>query len=127
MYQKIIIMGNLGADPEEKKTQSGIKMAKLRMAVNKKRKDETKTEWFNCLCFDKTADVALKYLKKGDRALIEGELWSREVTKDDGTKVKYTDLEVREIRLMGGGATSGGERFTAAPASQVPDEDDLPF
>lgn len=127
-FQKIIVMGNLGADPEERKTQSGIKMAKFRLAVNKKRKDETRTEWFNCLCFDKTADIALRYLKKGDQTLVEGELWSREVAKDDGTKARYTDLEVRDLRLIGGRGGSTGEKFSGVqPAAGVSDEDDILF
>lgn len=67
-------LGNLGADPEQKQTQSGTDLVRMSVAVNKKIKGEKHTTWINITIFDKfKIDYAMKYLRKGDRVFVEGE------------------------------------------------------
>jgi single-strand DNA-binding protein len=103
-FQKIIIMGNIGKDPELKQA-GGTAICNFPVAVSKSWKDESgdkqeKTEWFNIVAFRKTAEFAAKYLTKGRSVLIEGEMQTRSWEKD-GQKHYRTELIAGEIRFAG--------------------------
>lgn len=100
MYQKVIVIGNVGGDPEMRGNGSGKEFCSFSVAANEKWKDangekQERTEWFNCTAFDKSADIADKYLRKGHLVTVEGKL--RTTKKDE----KYfTNLIVDRIVLM---------------------------
>ena len=139
-YQIVIIEGNLGRDPESRKAQSsGKSVCKFSVAVSDKSGGNEHTEWFNAVCFDKTADVADRYLKKGSKVLLEGRLKTDEYEKD-GEKKRFTSLLVSRLTLIDGAKNSndnGGGRDRDEPTTPprdmktrapVQDDDDgLPF
>ena len=111
---KVILVGNLGADPELKYTQSGAAMTSLSIATTSSRKDregnwQEKTEWHRVKVFGKTAETAGKYLSKGRQVYIEGHLEYGSYDKD-GVKHYTTDIICDEMQMLGGGdgARSGG-------------------
>ncbi len=91
---KVMLIGNLGKDPEVKSTQNGEKIANLTLATSEKWKDrdggtQEKTEWHRVVIFGKQAEIAEKYLSKGRKVLIEGQLRTRKWT-DNNNQEKYT-------------------------------------
>jgi len=109
-YNKVIIMGNLGKDPETRIAASGKAVAKFPVAVNGRKGGEDTVEWFNCVCFDKTAELAQEYLKKGSGALVEGELQTSKYEKD-GEEKRYTELVARNITFVGAKADEAKAPF----------------
>lgn len=105
-FNKVILAGNVGKDPEIKTLQSGVKLASFSLATSKKWKDDggeqhEKTEWHNCTAWRKLADIVEKYVKKGDALLIEGEI-VYETSEKDGKKSYFTKINVGELRMLGG-------------------------
>ncbi len=91
---KVMLIGNLGRDPEVRSTQSGDKVANLSIATSERWSDrdgnrQEKTEWHRVVIFGKVAEVAERYLKKGSKVLIEGKLQTRKWTDQTGAE-KYT-------------------------------------
>jgi single-strand DNA-binding protein len=147
---KVMLIGNVGAEPEIRTTGAGTKIAKVSLATNRTFADRSgqqqdKTEWHRLTFWDKLAEVVERYVHKGDRLYIEGRLEYSQ-TQDDQGNVKYwTDIVVREMVMLGaggpgggsGGGTGGGGGFERGAGSQAPDEprdsgpfdsdDDLPF
>ena len=104
---KVFLLGNLGKDPEVKYTPSGMCVAKFSLATNERQKDrdgnwQDKTEWHNCVAFQKTAEIAGEYLKKGSTVFIEGSLrtssWD---DKDSGQKKYRTEILVNNLVMCG--------------------------
>src|SRR5438270_2294246 len=141
-FNKIILVGNLGRDPELRYTPQGTPVCSFTMATNERRKDragETQdvTTWFKVTLWGRQAETASQYLTKGRPVYIEGRLRVEEWTDRDG-KPRYT-LEVHgtDMQFIGGGGGGGGrfdetnaERAPAGePASQQVEatEDDVPF
>lgn len=137
-YQIVIIQGNLGKEPEVRYAKSGKAVCKFSVAVGHKAGGEEHTEWFNAVCFDKTAEIAGQYLKKGSPVLLEGRLETKDYEKD-GEKKRFTSYLVSRVTLLGG-KQDGGPRDlpsrdepAAAPKSmatrpaKAADDDDLPF
>jgi len=145
---KVILIGNLGKDPEVRHLDNGAAVANFSIATTESYKDRNsgervdQTEWHNIVLWRGLAEVAEKYLKKGDSVYIEGKLRTRSWEKDGVTR--YTTEVVGDQMTMlgnkksdGGGQSSGyegnqGQSQAAAPAaSQTPDTnsemDDLPF
>ena len=132
--QKVQVIGNLGKDPEIKTFESGGKVCNFSIAANEKWKDkngETQehTEWFNVQLWDRLADVAEKYLRKGSQIYIEGKNRTRTYEKDGQTNY-ITEVVVHYLEMLG----SAPERTDAKPKpegtkKQDPEEgkDDLPF
>ena len=126
---KVIIVGNLGRDPEVRFTQGGAAVCNLSVAVGERVKKgeawEDHTEWFRVVVFGKTAENAGQYLQKGRQVYVEGKLRQREYEKD-GQKQRSTEVVADTLQWLGGGkGEGGGERAkTAAPTV---DPDDLPF
>ena len=112
---KVILLGNLGKDPELKYTPSGMAIARFTMATTDKVKDkdgnwQDRTEWHNLVAFQRTAEIAGQYLKKGNKAYIEGRLHSDSWDdKETGQKKYKTEVIINELVLIGGGQREGGE------------------
>jgi single-strand DNA-binding protein len=114
-YQRVIIMGNLGRDPEVRYAQSGKAVCTINVAVTERKDGET--EWFRVVAFDKTAETSSQYLKKGSQVCVEGRLRTREYEKD-GEKKKSVELIADRVVFVGAKRGDG-----AAPSA----EEDLPF
>lgn len=115
-FQKIIITGNLGADPETKTFDSGNSVTKFPVAVSesyKNRDGETvqETEWFNVVVWGKLAEVCEKYLEKGNQVLIEGKIKTRTYEDQNGDTKRFTELVASNLNMMGGShnESSGGD------------------
>jgi single-strand DNA-binding protein len=112
---KVILLGNLGKDPEVKYTPSGMAIARFTLATNERFKDkegnwQDKTEWHNLVAFQRTAEIVGEYLKKGRTVYIEGKLQSSSwEDKETGQKKYKTEIIVNDLVLIGGGQREGGE------------------
>src|SRR3954463_13402850 len=145
---KVILVGNLGKDPEVRRMTSGEPIVNLSLATSESWRDKAsgerkeKTEWHRVVIFNKNlADVAEKYLKKGAKVYIEGQLQTRKWTDKDGAEKYSTEVVLQNFRgeltmLDGrsgggeGGGFGGGSRGAGeAPASFQRDEmdDEIPF
>lgn len=113
------LLGNLGRDPEVRRTPSGMLVVTLRLATTRPRKGERKpedTDWHNVVLFDKLAEVAEKYLKKGQSVYIEGYMRTRKWQDKDGGTRYTTEVVGNDLQLMGGGHRDDHEH-EPAPAS----------
>jgi len=135
---KVILIGNLGKDPEVRSTPSGSKVANFSMATTERYKDKEgqqveKTEWHRIVMWRGLAEVAEKWLKKGSTICIEGKLTTRSWDDKSGKKLYTTEIIADNMQMLGG----KGEPFTPSRGSglentqnmelpPVPD-DDLPF
>lgn len=160
---KVILIGNLGRDPEVRYTPSGSAVCNVSLATtrNWKSKDsgerQEETEWHRVVFFDRLAEIAGEYLKKGRPVYVEGRLKTRKWTDKDGVEKYTTEIFATEMQLLGGregagggddsygrennegGGGSGGSRPAPAPRAPAPrpaprsssgiDEmdDDIPF
>ena len=141
---KVILIGNLGADPEIRRTQDGRPIANLSVATSESWRDKAtgerkeKTEWHRVVIFnDKLAEVAEKYLRKGPQVYIEGTLQTRKWTDNNNVDRYSTEVVVPRfggsiVLLTKAEDTQGGAvppRSTGAPAGRsAPDlDDDIPF
>jgi len=106
-FQQIIIIGNLGRDPELRYTPAGKAVCSFSVAVTTKWGDNEHTEWFNCTAWDKAGEIINQYCAKGKQIQVVGTLKTEEYEKD-GEKRKSVKLTVRDFTLLGGG--NGGER-----------------
>ena len=123
---KVILVGNLGNDPDVKYTQGGMAIATLSVATTSSRKDrdgnfQEKTEWHRVKLFGKTAEVAGEYLKKGRQVYIEGRLEYGSYEKD-GVKHYTTDIIGDDMQMLGGGdgQRSGGGYGEYRPQRSAP-------
>lgn len=110
---KVILVGNLGNDPETRYSQGGMAITKISLATTSVRKDrdgqqQEKTEWHRVTFFGKLGEIAGEYLKKGRQVYVEGEIRYSEHTGDDGQKRYYTDIIANEMQMLGGGGEGGG-------------------
>ncbi len=140
---KAILIGNLGADPEVRNLPSGAKVASFNLAThesytNKNGELVETTEWHRIELWDKLADVAMQYLKKGSTAYIEGRIRTEEWTDKEGvlrrtTKIRGTDLSLLDSRREDAPAPAANPapkvmaQPTPVPAELAGNGDDLPF
>ncbi len=136
---KVILLGNLGKDPEIRTLESGVKLARFPLATNEyyKGKDGElveKTEWHNIILWHQRAELAEKYLKKGSQVYIEGRLQTRQWDDKEGNKRYTTEIIGDVMNFVGGrpGGESGGQKeqdpmIQSKDADMPPEEDDLPF
>lgn len=145
---KVILVGNLGKDPEVRTVQSGIQVARITLATseaytNKEGQRIEQTEWHNVILWRGLANIAEKYLKKGNKVYIEGKLKTRSYDDKDGVKRYVTEIEASDLLLLdkapaGGGtysgtSTSGVQNETTynggvqSGENTPADNDDLPF
>jgi single-strand DNA-binding protein len=112
---KVILLGNLGRDPETRYTTGGDAVTNLNVATNEQWKDKNgekqeRTEWHRVVLFGRQAEVAGEYLKKGRSVYIEGRLQTRKYTDKDGVEKFSTEIVADRMQLVGGGREgSGGE------------------
>lgn len=137
---KVILIGNLGKDPEIQNFDKGVKKAAFSLATsetyrNREGQEIEQTEWHNIILWRGLAEVAEKYLKKGSQVYIEGRIRSRSYEKD-GQKRFITEIEGETLNMLGNRSNSeqssytpsSGETTTAPPPPVLPkEEDDLPF
>ena len=146
---KVILVGNLGKDPEVKHLESGRAVANFSLATsetykNKQGERVTNTEWHNIVLWSPLAELAEKYLKKGSQVFIEGKITTRNYDDKDSITRYITEVVGREMTFLGGGAsqTSNPQEATSATSSETNagttetagapsvasnDTDDLPF
>lgn len=119
---RIFLMGRLARDPEVT-TAGQSQVAKFSVATGFKKSDGSQhTDWHNCEAWSKQAEIAGKYLHKGDQVIIEGEVRYNTVEKD-GKKTTYTKIVANRLELLGSKQQQGAS--TTAPAAQ-PDQFDIP-
>lgn len=95
----ICLLGRLTRDPERKETESGKVIARFTLAVQR---NKDQADFIDCQAWEKTAGVALEYLKKGDQCAVQGRLQIRPYETDDGQKRKAVTVQVSQLRLVGG-------------------------
>jgi len=110
---KVILVGNLGNDPEMKYSQGGMAICTLSLATTSVRKDkegnqQERTEWHRVKLFGKLGEIAGEYLKKGRQVYIEGEIRYDKFTGQDGVEKYFTDIVASEMQMLGGGGGEGG-------------------
>jgi single-strand DNA-binding protein len=150
---KVLLLGNLGKDPELRTTAGGMTVASFSLATADRQKDPQgnwtdKTEWHNLVAFGRTAEIIRDYVKKGPQNYVEGKIQTRSWDdKTSGEKKYRTEILVNDLTLLGGGGgrseggtSSGGyakssstsyAATAAAPANDYADQqitdDDIPF
>ena len=120
---KVILVGNLGNDPETKYTQGGMAVTKISLATTSVRKDkegntQERTEWHRVTFFNKLGEIAGEYLKKGSQVYVEGSIRYDKYTGQDGVERYSTDIIADEMQMLGGRSEGGGgnaERPARAP------------
>jgi single-strand DNA-binding protein len=143
---KVILVGNLGSDPQVRYTPGGQAVANFNIATserfnNKAGEKEERTEWHRIVAWGKLAEICQQYLKKGKQVYIEGRLQTRQWEDQQGQKRQTTEIVAQTMQMLGragesGGPGGGGSGADFAPqdfASQEPapqgasTDDDLPF
>ena len=125
---KAIIIGNLGSDPEVRTTGGGGRVANFSVATSRSwtgrdGSQQEKTEWHRIVAWDnergqKLADVAERFLKKGDKVYIEGEIEYRSYEDKDGVTKYITEIRARELIMLGGKESGGGGGFDSGESSR---------
>jgi single-strand DNA-binding protein len=135
---KVIIVGNLGADPETRYTAAGTAITSIRVATSESWKDkqtgelQEKTEWHRIKFFGRLAEIAGEYLKKGRQVYVEGRLQTDKYTDKDGVERYTTDIIANEMQMLGGNpdGTRGERPARGAPAQgqqQSFEDDEIPY
>lgn len=114
MINKVILIGNLGQDPDMRSTASGASVANLRIATTERRKDRDgnwndHTEWHSVVSFGRTAENVGKYCRKGKQVYIEGRLQTRKWQDRDGRDRYSTEVVADNIRFLGGGGANASQ------------------
>ena len=160
---KVSLIGNLGNDPEIRSTTGGNRVATFSLATSRSWNDasgqkQEKTEWHRCVVWNtkssQLADIVERYVHKGDKLYVEGRIEYRQWQDKDGQTRYSTEINVRELIMLGGGrgaaaaggdydsdsgarrapaaapkakATAGGDDFEDFPSALADESDDLPF
>jgi single-strand DNA-binding protein len=153
MVNKVILVGNLGRDPEVRSLPSGQPVASFSVATSRRFKDrdgqrQEQTEWHNVVCFGKQAEIAAQYLTKGKQIFVEGRIQTRSWDdKNSGEKKYKTEIVCDNFQMLGSGGGGGGRGGGgqaeyepdpsyggggsggggSAPAGGGGDDDDIPF
>ena len=142
---KVIIVGNLGGDPDTKYMPSGSAVTNLTVATNESWKDKQtgeqkdRTEWHKVAMFGRLAEIAAEYLRKGSQVYIEGKLRTRKWTDKQGNDRYSTEIVADEMQMLGGRGGGGAPAMGGPPPSSPPQQgssgpaggddfdDDIPF
>lgn len=112
MLNKVMLIGNLGKDPEFNVTSEGIPVAKFSLAVSRNRKvngeKKEETEWFNIVVWRQLAEICEKYLHKGSKVYIEGRIQQRKYTDREGVQRTAMDIIANDMEMLDSKASSGG-------------------
>ena len=123
---RIILLGNLGNDPDSRFTPSGDQITRISLATTWGSKDKSETTWHRVVFFGKTAETAAKYLKKGSQVYVEGRIQTSKFTGKDGVERYNTDIIADRIQLMGSKDSSQQKGKSDAPFTN--DKlDDIPW
>lgn len=124
---KVILIGNLGKDPELKMTQSGTPLCRFSMATtetwkNPQGEKQSKTEWHNITVWGKLAEIAEKYLSKGKQVMVEGKIEYQTYKGEDGVERKATNIRCENLVMLGsahddGNRSQGNSKPVDPPAS----------
>jgi single-strand DNA-binding protein len=138
---KVILVGNLGADPETRSMPSGMTVTNIRIATSESWKDKTsgaqqeRTEWHSIALFGRLGEIAAEYLRKGSQVFVEGKLRTRKWQDKQGNDRFTTEIIADNMQMLGGrgggaggaaGGTAGAERGAAAGAAPRDDYDQSP-
>lgn len=141
-YQKVIIVGNLGQDPNTIKFDgegqvSNVSVATTEKWKNKEGEKQESTEWFRCVLRNKLSELAEKYLSKGDKVLFEGKMKTRKYQNQEGQDVYFTEMIVVSMQFLStkgiyqGTQQQAGQSNNSQPSAgtyqDMGDNDDLPF
>jgi single-strand DNA-binding protein len=139
MLNKIMLIGNLGKDPELNVTQEGTPVTKFSLAVSRNTKTsagerEKETEWFNIVAWRQLAEICERYLHKGSKVYIEGRLQTRKYTDRNGVERTAIDVIANDMQMLdskSASASSSSESYSAGSANDrdpfLPDyPDDIP-
>jgi single-strand DNA-binding protein len=133
---KVILLGNLGQDPEVRSTAGGVLVANVSIATSNSWKDKNsgetveQTEWHKIVFFNRLAEIVDQYLKKGSKIYVEGQLrtssWEDQET---GVKRYKTEIIARDLEMIGGRAETGQQNQDSGldQSSQNPQEDGVPW
>ena len=145
---KVILVGNLGKDPEVRYSPNGNAVANITLATSEQWKDrnsgeqQEKTEWHRVVFFNRLAEIVGEYLKKGSQVYVEGKLQTRKWQGQDGQDRYTTEIVANEMQMLGGRQGGGDDSWSssrstggsqaaapaAAPAGDIGDfDDDVPF
>ncbi len=146
---KVILIGNLGSDPEVKYTPSGVPVANVNLATNESWTDRSgekqeRTEWHRLVIWRKLAEIVGQYLRKGSKIYVEGRLETRSWDDQSGQKRYTTEVVVNDLQMLDGRGDAGGDiqqgnNYQEPPAGAPPgggyapsggdsaEDDDLPF
>ncbi len=144
---KVILIGNLGKDPEIRYTQSGTAVANFTVATTESwggkdgQERQEKTEWHNIVAWARLAEICNQYLAKGRQVYIEGRIQTRKWEDRDGNTRYTTEIVARDMQMLGsrgdsdfsGGGGGGGDMSDAPPSGPAPgpdagvSDDDIPF
>jgi single-strand DNA-binding protein len=130
---KVILIGRLGADPEKRSMPDGTSVCNFSLATstisNKNGERKEFTEWHKCSAFNKAADIAGEYLKKGSQVFVEGSQRTRKWTDKDGQDKYTTEVVVGRLVLLGGKSDSSQASDYAKASGKSFDnmDDDIPF
>ena len=133
MINKVILIGNLGADPELRYTQSGTPVASFRIATSERWKDkdgnqQEQTEWHNIVAWRRLAEICGEYLNKGSRVYIEGKLQTRKWQDQNGNDRYTTEIIARELEMFGGRQENADNADSTPPnGEEPPTPEDVPF
>jgi single-strand DNA-binding protein len=139
---KVILVGNLGSDPELRTTPNGTPVCEFRVATNEswKGKDgqtQDRTEWHRIVVWGRLGENCSKYLSKGRQVYLEGRLQTRSWEDKDGNKRYTTEIVARDVQFLGGGGQGGGGQSGSSEPPPISDDfagggfsggdDDIPF
>ncbi len=142
---KVMLIGNVGNDPEIRATSGGARVAKLSLATNRSwsgrdGQQQEKTEWHRLTFFGRLVDIVEQWVHKGDRLYVEGRIEYSQTQDDQGGTRYWTDIVITEMVMLGssgsggpgggqagGGASSGGGFSGGSQAPSSEPDDDLPF
>lgn len=121
---KVMLIGNVGSDPEVRAIASGARVAKLSLATNRSFQDKAgqqqeRTDWHRLTFFGKLADIVEQWVHKGDKIYVEGRLEYSQTQDDQGGTRYWTDIVVTEMMMLGGqGGGAGGAEFASGGAAR---------
>jgi single-strand DNA-binding protein len=136
---KVILVGNLGRDPEVRYTQNGTAVANFTLATNEVWNDKSgarqeKTEWHRIVVWGKQAEIAREHLSKGKQVYIEGSIQTRQWDDREGNKRTTTEIKAHRLMMMGRADAGESRMNAAAPPPDAggdepgpPPDDDIPF
>ncbi len=141
MVNKVILVGNLGRDPESRSLPSGQAVVNFSLATSRRYKDrdgnrKDETEWHNIVCFGKSAEIAAQYLTKGKMIYVEGRIQTRSWDDKEGKKQYRTEIICENFQMLGSRGDGGGSRSGgSAPSAEYGggdsgggfNDEDIPF